>query len=149
MDSNPVTIEIEAALAAQQQIIGNDAALDGAVAAFAAVLEPAMRAATLRLAEQAAAEVSAQLPDQRVDVVVEDGEPRLAVQADADPVPETGGELEARITLRLPQVLKDDIETAATDRGESVNTYLVRTLTADVRSARRRAGRSFRGTIRT
>ena len=38
MDSNPVTIEIEAALAAQQQIIGNDAALDGAVAAFAAVL---------------------------------------------------------------------------------------------------------------
>lgn len=149
MDANTVTVEVEAALLRQQQIIGNDAALASAVAAFGAALEPALRAASLELAEQAAAEVSAQLPDQRVDVVVEGGNPRLTVQADADLVPETSGELEARITLRLPQSLKEDIESAAADRGESVNSYLVRTLAADARSAQRRAGRSFRGTIRT
>ena len=144
-----MTFEVEAALATQQQIMGEDAALAGAASALGAALEPAMRAATLKLAEQAAAEVSAQLPDQRVDVIIEEGSPRLVVHTEAAPVQEASDELEARITLRLPQSLKDDIESAAAGRGESVNTYLVRTLTADARTARRRAGRSFRGTIRT
>ncbi len=149
MNLNSVTIELEAAIAAQQQIIGSDAELEAAVAAFGAAMAPAMRAAALGLAEQAAAEVTAQLPDQRVDVVLEDGELRLTVQSEADRVTVSTDELEARITLRLPQTLKESVEAAASDQGESANSYIVKALAANVRAAQRRAGRSFRGTIRT
>ncbi|NND01413.1 MAG: toxin-antitoxin system HicB family antitoxin, partial [Acidimicrobiia bacterium] len=45
----------------------------------------------------------------------------------------------ARITLRLPDSLKDDLESAAGDSGDSVNAYVIKALSsrAGRRSARR------------
>ena len=56
---------------------------------------------------------------------------------------------EARITVRLPQQLKEQLESAASESGESMNTFVIRSLSAKTRAVERRAGKSFRGTIQT
>jgi HicB family len=80
---------------------------------------------------EAALELSAQLPQGRVEVRVAGGDPEL-VYVDEEEAPAsseaTEEALSARITLRLPGSLKSRLEAAAAASGVSVNTWLVQTL---------------------
>ena len=79
MQIEPVINEIRAALLGHGALASGDPAVEAAVGHLATALDPALRQAVLGLVQQAAAEVSAQLADRRVDVVLLDGEPALRV----------------------------------------------------------------------
>lgn len=149
-------MNIESAVIAFEETLGKQAALGGeAVEETAGALLPAIRPAmerlALSLAEEAAAEVSAQLPEAAVRVVIEGGSPTLLVErrtTDDEAVPKGEG-MEARLTLRLPTSLKLELEKAAGDVGDSVNTHVVETLAKALRQHRRVSGRRVSGTIET
>lgn len=92
------------------------------------------QSARLRLIDaltQAALELSEQLPNGHVDVRVAGQDPQFVFvmeQEEEPTLPVTEGD-HARITLRLPESLKESIEKAAGQDGVSVNTWLVRALT--------------------
>ena len=112
---------------------------------LSSALAPAIRQAAMDLAEQAAVEVRAQLPDRTVDLVLSDGDPSLRI-ADAAVAtePTSTEELDARITLRVPPSLKTLIEDAAETAGASVNSWVLDALS---RRARKPAqGHGFRMT---
>lgn len=148
MDTHSAAARFEAALI-QQLALAADPAVEAAGKALQAVLAPATRHLAVELAEQAASEVTAQLPDHEVDVVLRDGEPALVVRhAVEGPVHQVDEDLEARITLRLPVSLKARIDEAAGELGDSVNSFVLKALSA--RTARVAApGRRVRGTVRT
>ena len=78
--------------------------------------------------------MSAQLPDHSVDVLIVDGDPSLRVSdARAPSERPPAEEFDARITLRLPPTLKQWIEDAAGDDGESVNGWVVEALSKRAR----------------
>lgn len=151
MDTRILTTKLESAIERQLLVAGGQPEVEAAAEALLGVLEPALRDAALDLAAQAAAEVAGQLPDHEIDVVVVDGEPELRVRGDAGETITIGsGEpLDARITLRLPPQLKDLIERAADERGESVNSWLVRSLSGVTTTSSRRTGRKVSGRIQT
>ena len=133
----------EAILDSIEQAVENQLALGGegleeAGAALLTALRPALHQAVFRIAEQAAAEVAAQLDGYSVSVVLEEDEPSLLVREDAA-APVTTDDLTARITLRLSDSLKAELEDAAGEVGESVNTFVVKALSS--RPARKRSRR--------
>ncbi|MGI9610347.1 MAG: hypothetical protein ACR2NL_08625 [Acidimicrobiia bacterium] len=142
MDISTVFTELEAAVHRQLQLTADDADITEAASALIAVLEPALRQAGTTLAEQAALEVGAQLPDYRVSLIISDGEPQLQVQPREVDVEITAGSNEARLTLRLPESLKLLLENAALDTGDSVNSYVVNTLASKAKPSK--AGRGNR-----
>ncbi len=148
MDTASVKATLEATLADQVGLAGGDPSVVLAAEALLAALAPALAQAGLHLAEQAAVEVGAQLPDYEVDVVVRDGEPTLVVRSAEQEVAYTADDLEARLTLRLPTVLKAELEEAAGSAGDSINSYVVKALSARKRAASR-TGRRITGTFRT
>ena len=75
----PVVNTVRATLSHQAALAGADPAVAAAVSQVIEALGPALRLAAMELAEQAAAEVRAQLPGHTVDVVVVDGDPTLRV----------------------------------------------------------------------
>ena len=90
-------------------------------------LGPALRLAAMELAEQAAAEVRAQLPGHTrgraswSTAIRRCGSPRPPPAP-----PRTEGEdFVSRLTLRLPPSLKELVENAADRAGESVNAWVV------------------------
>jgi hypothetical protein len=123
------TAQLEAALAHQLALVGGDAAAIDTQALFAA-MAPALRQLCLTIAEQAAAEVGAQLTEHTVDVVLRDGEPTLVVRASESVAASAPDDLDARLTLRLPNALKQLVEEEAGEVGDSVNSWVVRTLTS-------------------
>lgn len=147
MDARVVMIEIEESLNNQLQLAGGDPHVVEAGEAIMAGLEPAIDRAVLHLAEQAASEVDAQLVGQRVGVELREGAPVLVVQGDDNGVRIDTDDLEARITLRLSEKLKGVLEDAAGEAGESVNTFVVKTLTGKTKE--RGAGRRYSGIIET
>jgi predicted HicB family RNase H-like nuclease len=151
MDARILTTKLEAAVERQLLMAGGQPEIEAAAAALLGVLEPALREAALELAGQAAAEVAAQLPGHQVDVVVVDGEPELRVRSEGDESAATGSSepLDARITLRLPPQLKELIESSALERGESVNSWLVRSLSGVTIRASRGPGLKISGRIQT
>ena len=145
-DVNRGTVQTEEILNSIEETIENQLALnDGgegleeAALALLAVLRPAIKQAAFTIAEQAAVEVGAQLDGYSVTVVLDDGEPSLLVREDAAGRSFTADDLSARITLRLPDSLKDDIEAAAGAAGDSVNAFVVKALSK--RSSRRSSRR--------
>lgn len=149
MDSKAAVARFEAAVTGQAALAGGDPAVESAARALRDALGPAARQLVMDLAEQAAAEVEAQLPYGRVEVVLRGGEPTLAFRAGEEGERRPAAEdLEARITLRLPASLKGAIEEAARSAGESVNTFLVRDLSRlTARSGR--VAKRMRGKLRT
>ena len=148
MDITSVISEIEAALATQLELAGGDPAVEAASNALITALAPAVREAAVKLAEQAAMEVSAQLPDGTVEVTLRDGEPALVVRTEEDrPVTFRSDELGARLTVRLPEALKADLEEAAGTTGDSVNTYVIKTLSSQ--SGKRKYRKRIQGTFET
>ncbi len=108
--------------------------------ALAAAAAPALRLAVLNALSEAADEITAVLLDLP-------GSPTVTVRLDGDEavvevrLADTGteaapgrgrddGEPNARISLRLTEALKADVDTAAARDGVSVNTWLVRAATA-------------------
>jgi hypothetical protein len=106
----------------------------------------------LDVLSDAAAELTATLPDGRVDIRVAGDDVDLSYVEDgsgpaAAPTGE-GDEQSARITLRLGEGLKSRIEDGAAADGVSVNTFIVRALergTSSNRSRGARAGNRLRG----
>jgi hypothetical protein len=132
------------------------AALGGdAVADAAERLIQALRgSAGLRLMEalgEAALEISAQLPNGHVEVRLVGPDPQLvyvpAEPAEAPAAPPEDG-LTARITLRLPESLKRDLEEAAADVGTSLNSWLVRALATSTAPPPRRTSNRLSGYAR-
>lgn len=130
MRLEPVLTALEAGLASQLRLAGDDAQVETAGEHLLDALGPALRSAAIDLAQQAAAEIDAQLPEHSVGVMLSGEDIELRV--DEAPAPtsatEPDEELDARITLRLPPTLKSTIERFATVDGESVNSWVVDTL---------------------
>lgn len=121
--------------------LGDDRAREIA-AALATAAAPAVRLAVLNAVASAADEITAALLDYP-------GAPAISVRLDgdqlvvdvhvtqqassADEPRRDDGEASARISLRLSEALKADIDAAAEDEGVSVNTWLVHAATAALR----------------
>ncbi len=97
--------------------LGDDAVAEAAER-IAAVLERSVPARVLDLLSDAAAELSAELPEGRVEIRVAGDDVALAYVGDEHgPGPEPDAELSARITLRLGEGLKARVEEGASGRG--------------------------------
>ncbi|MEX2324064.1 MAG: hypothetical protein WEA29_09885 [Acidimicrobiia bacterium] len=150
MDTASLVTKLQGAIDHQVVVAGGDPDVEAAARALMAALEPVVRQLAFELAEQAADEVSSQLPGYDVDVVLSGGEPALRVRAAEGAEPASSGEsLDARITFRLPPTLKELIEYAADERGESVNSWLVKTVSVQADGSRRGRSRRMTGSIET
>ena len=78
---------------------------------------------------EAALELSSQIDSGRIEIRMAGGDPELVYVADEEAPAEAADEaFTARITLRLPESLKNRIETLAASHGLSVNTLIVQVL---------------------
>jgi hypothetical protein len=143
----PVVNQVRAALVSHASLAIGDPAVDGVVAQLVDGLDAALRQAALDLAQQAAAEVGAQLPDRSVEVVLADGDPMVRVgEATTAAIDARAGEdFDARITLRLPPSLKRLVEDAASTAGDSVNAWVVEALARGATRSDRRERRYTEG----
>ena len=102
-------------------------------------LEASVRLALLEALSDAAAEITARLNAASVEVRLRGREAQFVVTEEtAEPAPEAvppayplDGDL-TRLTLRMPEALKDHVEARAAAEGVSVNTWLVRAIAAVV-----------------
>jgi predicted HicB family RNase H-like nuclease len=100
-------------------------------------LEASTRLVLLEALSDASAEITAKLDSVSVEVrlrgreadLVVNETPHMAPAAAPPPPPSEGGDL-ARVTLRLPEPLKEQVERAANAEGISVNAWLVRAISA-------------------
>ncbi len=137
--------KLEEAVSRQVELAGDDISVETAAGTILEILEPTIREIVVDLAQQAAAEVAAQLSDYEVDVVISDGEPELRLRESQPSSDVASGSYEARLTLRLPDKIKALIEDAAADTGDSVNSWVVKALSSKTGSAR--VGRRVSGTV--
>ena len=147
MDTTATFIRLEEALTRQLAMSPASDEVAAAATALLAALEPALQMTVFELAEQAAEEVDAQLPGHQIDVVLADGQPELRVSGESAAPLATDEDYEARISLRLPPSLKQRIEESASATGDSVNSWLVKTISARVN--RPRVGTRIKGRIET
>jgi hypothetical protein len=114
---------------------------------IAAVMARSLPSRILDLLSEAAAELSGELPDGRVEIRLAGDDVELAYSDEAVRVPETDGELSARITLRLSDQLKARVEESASRAGISVNSWVLRTLERGTSTSnqRNRPGSRLRG----
>ena len=102
-----------------------------------------MRVHLLDALQEAAMELTAQLPNGRIDVRLSGRDVEMAFVGD-EPATQSGDDdTSARVTLRLSERLKSQAEAAAGREGVSLNTWLVRTISAGV--GRRTVGNRLRG----
>jgi HicB family len=97
----------------------------------------------------AAVELNTQLPNGHVEVRLAGRDPEFVFVEDAPqsaeaPAPEDGATA-ARISLRLADSLKDQVEAAAGREGVSVNTWIIRTLARAVTQPARRSRNRLTG----
>ena len=125
---------------------------DDETAASAERLIRALRgSAGMRLLEtlgEAAMEISAQLPEGHVEVRLAGPDPQLVyIGGETEEPPAVGTEdgLNARITLRLPEGLKRELEAGAAREGVSLNTWLIRALSRSTAPPVRRSGNRLTG----
>ena len=128
MDLTPYVSSIEEHLAAASA--GGDEDTRRAAALLAVALEPAARLTIMNALADLAGEITEALDDHTVEIRLEAGGIRVAVEARAgepQPEPEPGafaGGDASRITLRLPEELKTKAEEAAAAQSVSLNTWL-------------------------
>lgn len=136
-----------AALRREVAAAAGDAATSPVVERVAASLEAAARLWLLDVAGQAADQVNVQLPGGHVEVRLDRGEPALVYVDEPAPEPAApaGENYAARITLRLPEALKAQVESWAAADGVSVNTWLVRAIARGGQPPRRSPGRRMTG----
>ncbi|HZG34288.1 MAG TPA: toxin-antitoxin system HicB family antitoxin [Gaiellaceae bacterium] len=128
--------------------LGHDEATAEAARRLSVALESSLHLRLLDLVTEAAAELSASLPG-RVDVRLVGREPELLYVDTAEepaPAPPADDGLTARITLRLPESLKAQVEAAAAQASLSANAWIIRALARGLESPRStRAGRRLSG----
>jgi len=119
---------------------------------LAVALDAAVGRRLLEALAEAALELSAQLEGGRVEVRFAGADPELVFVRDEAAEPEASSDdpLSARITLRLPDALKQRVEDAASREGVSVNTWIVQALArvasgAGTASRTRSSGRRLTG----
>ncbi|ARU50904.1 histidine kinase [Cellulosimicrobium cellulans] len=152
MDLTPYVDDLQTRLAAAADAAGDDGRL--LAERLTAPLDAAVRLVLLDALSAAAGEISAELAPGSVDVRLRGGAPEFVVAAPAAAAPPTApgepaygvatasaatpaaavADVESgattRTTLRLPDHLKTQAETAAARDGVSVNTWLVRAVAA-------------------
>jgi predicted HicB family RNase H-like nuclease len=135
--------------------LANAAAPGGAEIARAAellavALEPSVRLSLLDVLSDAAAEITEQLSHASVELRIRGREADLVVsdataEIPAPPPVTAEGADQARVSLRLPEHLKQQAEQAAATEGISVNAWLIRAVAAALQSpGQRRPGRTGR-----
>jgi hypothetical protein len=105
-----------------------DEAVAEAAERIGAVISRSAASRVLDLLGEVAADVSAVLPEGRIELRLVGDEAAFSYVADPPPPPEADAELTARITLRLPEALKRKVEASATSAGISVNGWILRLL---------------------
>ncbi|MGA7098064.1 MAG: hypothetical protein WB245_10925 [Acidimicrobiia bacterium] len=133
MQLSQAALRMETAVESQLRL--GDPVLSGLATDLLEVMRPAIKQVLMDVVEMAVQEIGGQLPSQRIDIRLIDGDPELMVTADDSkippPPPPPPGEdvdAEARITLRLPGYLKDLLADAAEGAGDSLNSFVVDTL---------------------
>jgi hypothetical protein len=97
---------------------------------------------------EAALELNAQLDAAHVEVRIAGRDPELILVREDGSIPEAVDEaFSARITLRLPESLKQRVESAAAREGASVNTWLVQALQRSVESKSHRSSSGSRNRL--
>jgi hypothetical protein len=112
---------------------------------LADVLGSNLRLKLFDVLSQAAAEISAKLPNGHVEVRLAGQEPELVFVDSTTEGAAAGEELSARISLRLPESLKSAVERAAEREGVSVNTWLVRAISRAAESRPQATGKRLTG----
>jgi hypothetical protein len=143
MDITPYVESLRRDLLAAAEAAGPEAREATERLAFA--LDPAARLALMEAVSQAAAEITAEMPDGGVDVRLNGRELDFVVHttpvsapeapattAAATEEPEDDGNV-ARITLRIPEAVKTRAEEMAARSGHSLNTWLVNVVRAATR----------------
>jgi hypothetical protein len=100
--------------------------VESAVSRLIPTLEPVLRTRLLAALTEIAGEFKTQLPGARVEARLAGDEVELVYLQDESITRETPSDLNARITLRLPEDLKARIESAATQEGISLNSWLLK-----------------------
>jgi hypothetical protein len=149
MDIESLTDQVKAVVAGQLALASDDPVVDAAGESILAALDPALKQMGSALAEQAAVEIAAQLVDHSIEVVLRNGEPYLVVRGTEESLTISHDDLGARITVRLPEDLKGDLEDAASGTGDSVNTFVVKAISGKTKARSRRSRMAFEGTIET
>lgn len=97
---------------------------------------------------EAALELNDQLESSHVELRVAGHDLQLVLVREDGTLPEQADEaFSARITLRLPESLKQRVESAAAREGASVNTWLVQALQRSVESRSHRSSSSSRNRL--
>jgi HicB family len=97
---------------------------------------------------EAALELNAQLDAAHVEVRIAGRDPELVLVREDGSISEPVDEaFSARITLRLPESLKQRVESAAAREGASVNTWLVQALQRSVESKSHRSSSGSRNRL--
>lgn len=137
---------------------------------IATTLEPSLRLMAMDLACEIVSEVTVELDGDVVDIRLRGGEPEVIVQRQSPapdvaeaaapsappqpplPAPEDGDDALVRVSLRMPERLKERVEVAAAQAGVSINTWLLRAAQAhlerDTPDATPRPGRRMTGWAR-
>lgn len=131
MELSPITEAIRADLAVAAEL--GDEAVRDAADRLGRALESALRVRLLDALAQAARELEAQLGEGAIELRLVGDSAELAVTRGpaAEPPPPAAEEAEtARITLRLPEGIKQRAEQAAAAEGLSTNAWLVRAVSS-------------------
>ncbi|HEX3931986.1 MAG TPA: toxin-antitoxin system HicB family antitoxin [Nocardioides sp.] len=140
MDITPYVESLRSSMVAAADSAGDEARQAAERLGFA--LDSSARLAIMEAVSQAAAEITAEMPDGGVDVRLSGRDLDFLVHV-ATPTPPTPPpppapeELEeggmSRITLRIPESVKTKAEERAADAGQSLNTWLVSVVRAATR----------------
>jgi len=149
MQMAPYVQALQQDLAAAAAVAGDEASRE-AGNRLAQAIEPALHLRLLDLLGELSLALTGQVPG-RVEVRLVGREPELVYVEEEEPEPAQAARhddsFSARITLRLPEGLKAQVEVAASTEGASVNTWIVRALqrALEPRSRSVRTGRRLSG----
>ncbi|MGW2089149.1 hypothetical protein [Streptomyces sp. NPDC001880] len=157
MDLAPHVTNLSRALAAAGTAGGAEA--EAFLERFAIPLESAIRLTLLEVVSDVADEISASLPEGSVDVRLRGSNPGFLVTTspgpEADETQDTHGPSRAsltadegpvsRITVRMPERLKQQVDEVAGQEGVSANAWLVRAAATALQTARRKGPGRSRG----
>jgi hypothetical protein len=124
-----LTPHLEAIRSDLESLIGADEAVSASVERVARALEATLQLRLLEVLGDAALELTEQLPVGHVEVRMAGRDARLVYVGPPEPSPQPAApdneQGTARLTVRMPDVLKGSIEDAAEAIGVSVNAWLV------------------------
>jgi HicB family len=141
MDLHPYLEALRSDIEASAALGGPE--LKDAARLLAGALEASLQLRILDLLNEAALDLSGQIGSGHVEVRLAGREVQLVFTAEPGDTPPSDDDLTARISLRLPERLKERAEAAAAREGISVNAWLVRTIARSVE--RRPSGQRLRG----